>query len=181
MQIEFSNQNHDLLTLQYGVAQTELGALFVGFADAIVHFIGLVPDGQSLDQAMARRRGYFSGAAEFVRDDAAAEPVVDQIMAAWRGDDVPDLRISLCGTDFQQDVWRALVMIPKGQVCTYGDIALSIDRPKAVRAVGTANGNNPISLLVPCHRVVPGSGGVGGYGWGCDVKRRLLAAEGVVL
>jgi methylated-DNA-[protein]-cysteine S-methyltransferase len=81
-------------------------------------------------------------------------------------------------TDFQRDVWAALVAIPYGEVRTYGDVALSVDRPRASRAVGNANHVNPFPIVVPCHRVVA-STGLGGYGGSEGVKRFLLEIEGV--
>lgn len=81
------------------------------------------------------------------------------------------------GTDFQKTVWRALLDIPTGSTTSYGAIAQKIGRPKAFRAVGSAIGANPISLLIPCHRVVPATGGIGNYRWGSDRKQALLEAE----
>jgi methylated-DNA-[protein]-cysteine S-methyltransferase len=81
-------------------------------------------------------------------------------------------------TDFQRDVWEALRKIPYGQVRTYGEVADSVERPRAHRAVGNANHANPWPIVVPCHRVVA-SGGLGGYGGGDHVKRYLLDLEGV--
>jgi AraC family transcriptional regulator of adaptative response/methylated-DNA-[protein]-cysteine methyltransferase len=83
----------------------------------------------------------------------------------------------LIGGPFQIKVWEALLSIPSGEVTTYGDIASAIGNPKAVRAVGTAVGRNPISWLIPCHRVLRKSGDLGGYHWGTPVKRALLAFE----
>ena len=82
------------------------------------------------------------------------------------------------GTGFQQLVWRALLAIPFGVTCSYGHIAASIGRPSASRAVGAANGRNPIAIIVPCHRVIGASGHLTGYGGGMDAKRWLLAHEG---
>ena len=81
------------------------------------------------------------------------------------------------GTDFQRQVWRALLEIPFGSKVHYGEIAAQIGRPKAYRAVGSAVGANPIALLIPCHRVVPANGGVGNYRWKPDRKQALLEAE----
>ena len=81
------------------------------------------------------------------------------------------------GTEFQRQVWAALCAIPHGETRSYGDIARAIGRPSAVRAVGAANGLNPISIFVPCHRVIGGSGSLTGYGGGLEVKRWLLALE----
>ncbi len=81
------------------------------------------------------------------------------------------------GTTFQQKVWQALCTIPTGQTRTYGEIAVQIGDSKAARAVGTACGQNPIALLIPCHRVVPSTGGVGNYAYGAPMKEMLLIQE----
>ena len=86
-----------------------------------------------------------------------------------------------CGTEFQCSVWQALRNIPYGQTRTYGEIAAEVGRPKAARAVGTANHDNPLLILTPCHRVVGKSGALTGFACGLDVKRRLLELEGVRL
>ena len=85
------------------------------------------------------------------------------------------------GTPFQQRVWQALLNIPYGQTVSYGEIARSIGLPRASRAVGAANGKNPISILVPCHRVIGHSGKLVGYGGGLSIKEKLLAHERQVL
>ena len=91
------------------------------------------------------------------------------------------ITLDLRGTEFQKSVWRTLLDIPKGQVWTYGQLAQAVGRPMAARAVGTAVGENPVSLIVPCHRVVQSSGKIGNYGWGEALKRNLLLEEEVVL
>lgn len=88
-----------------------------------------------------------------------------------------ETKLHLIGAPFQVNVWQALLQIPKGHVTTYSDIAAAIERPKAVRAVGTAVGRNPVSWLIPCHRALRKSGGLGGYHWGIPTKRALLAWE----
>ena len=88
-----------------------------------------------------------------------------------------DVALDLRGTPFQKDVWARLLEIPYGDSCSYTDVARSVGRPKAVRAVGMANGANPVSLIVPCHRVIAADGSLGGYGGGMDLKRKLLAME----
>lgn len=88
-----------------------------------------------------------------------------------------DLPLDLRGTPFQREVWATLLEIPYGDSRSYADIARSVGRPKAVRAVGSANGANPVALIVPCHRVISASGSLGGYGGGTDLKRKLLAME----
>ena len=97
--------------------------------------------------------------------------------AAFAGRDA-QTRLFLIGAPLQIKVWEALLRIPSGHVTTYSEIAQSIGNPRAVRAVGTAVGRNPISWLIPCHRALRKSGALGGYHWGLPVKRALLAYEG---
>jgi len=89
-----------------------------------------------------------------------------------------DVPMELDGTDFQKDVWTELSRIPYGTTISYGELARRVGRPKGPRAVGQANGRNPIPIIVPCHRVLA-SNGIGGYGGGLPMKRALLAVEGV--
>jgi methylated-DNA-[protein]-cysteine S-methyltransferase len=89
-----------------------------------------------------------------------------------------DLRMELDGTPFQREVWAELARIPYGETISYGELARRVGRPNGPRAVGQANGRNPIPIIVPCHRVLA-SNGIGGYGGGLKVKRALLALEGV--
>jgi methylated-DNA-[protein]-cysteine S-methyltransferase len=90
-----------------------------------------------------------------------------------------DLPLRLQGTAFQRRVWRQLTEIPYGQTWSYGQLAKRIDKPSASRAVGLANGRNPISILVPCHRVIGADGSLTGYGGGVERKRWLLCHEGL--
>lgn len=88
-----------------------------------------------------------------------------------------DLSLNPKGTDFQQQVWRQLTTIEYGETCSYADIAKGINNPKAVRAVGAANGRNPLTIVVPCHRVIGSNGKLTGYAWGTSIKAGLLALE----
>lgn len=122
--------------------------------------------------------------AEWVEDKAALHPVLratrQQLCEYFEGKrQVFDLSLQLKGTPFQQRAWQVLQQIPYGEVITYGEEARRMDNPKAVRAVGGANHNNPIAIIVPCHRVVAAGGKLGGYGGGIDRKRYLLSLEGV--
>lgn len=92
-----------------------------------------------------------------------------------------DLPWKTSGTAFQESVWRMVVAIGYGRTRTYMDLAKDLGSPGAVRAVGAANGANPLPILIPCHRVVATGGGMGGYGGGVELKRRLLALEGAIL
>lgn len=109
--------------------------------------------------------------ASFAEDPAA---MAGDVAAAFGGGEA---RLHLIGAPFQIKVWEALMRVPTGHVTTYSDIAASIGRPRAVRAVGTAVGRNPISWLIPCHRALRKSGALGGYHWGLPVKRAMLAWE----
>ena len=111
--------------------------------------------------------------AAYLEDPMRLTPMVDAAFGGARG-----AALHLIGAPFQIKVWEALLKIPSGQVTTYGDIARAIGHPRAVRAVGTAVGRNPISWLIPCHRALRKGGALGGYHWGLPVKRALLAYEG---
>ena len=113
--------------------------------------------------------------ARFVEDPMMLRPwVLAAFGADSQGGPTP---LYLIGAPFQLKVWEALLQVPSGQVTTYSEIARSIGNPRAVRAVGTAVGRNPISYLIPCHRALRKSGGIGGYHWGLPVKRAILARE----
>ena len=114
--------------------------------------------------------------ADFVEDPFRLQKWVKPIFSNG-GLDTKAPPIHLMGAPFQIKVWEALMQIPSGYVTNYSAIAASIDNPKAVRAVGTAVGRNPVASLIPCHRVLRKSGGLGGYHWGLSTKRLLLAYE----
>jgi methylated-DNA-[protein]-cysteine S-methyltransferase len=125
----------------------------------------------------AHRRAPDCGAG-WSRDDDAFARVREQLAEYFARERREfDLDVAAAGTPFQQRVWDALRAIPYGETITYGELAARIGRPGAARAVGLANGSNPLSIVVPCHRVVGAGGGLTGYGGGLDVKRRLLAHE----
>ncbi len=104
-----------------------------------------------------------------------AKKQIDEYFAGERKDF--DLELDPTGTEFQLSVLQALQEIPFGETCSYKDIAERIGKPKAVRAVGAANGNNPIALIIPCHRVIGSNGSLTGFGGGLDTKRYLLEHE----
>lgn len=110
-----------------------------------------------------------------------AKPVLDKLKAYFAGDiaAIEEIPADSAGTDFQRKVWKTLRKIPAGETWSYNGLAKRIGRPGAVRAVGAANGANPISVVVPCHRVIGANGSLTGYGGGLDRKRWLLRHEGV--
>ncbi|MEM7409536.1 MAG: methylated-DNA--[protein]-cysteine S-methyltransferase [Myxococcota bacterium] len=110
----------------------------------------------------------------FAPNRMAVKQLIEYLEGKRKRFEVP---LDLRGTAFQLEVWSALREIPFGDKITYADLAQRVGRPKAVRAVGAANGANPVSLIVPCHRVVNTGGKLGGYAGGLDVKAKLLALE----
>jgi methylated-DNA-[protein]-cysteine S-methyltransferase len=115
---------------------------------------------------------------EWVPDDAAFPEVVGQLDAYFAGDLIDfDVALRLEGTEFQRRVWAGLLEIPYGETISYGQLAASIGQPTASRAVGLANGRNPVGIIVPCHRVIGSTGALTGYGGGLDRKRTLLELE----
>ncbi|MHA7662620.1 methylated-DNA--[protein]-cysteine S-methyltransferase [Mycolicibacterium sp. HS_4_1] len=111
-------------------------------------------------------------------DQTAFQDAVDQLTAYFAGDlQEFDLELDLVGTGFQRRVWGALLTIPYGETRSYGEIALQVGSPGASRAVGLANGHNPVGIIVPCHRVIGANGSLTGYGGGLDRKKLLLDLE----
>jgi methylated-DNA-[protein]-cysteine S-methyltransferase len=137
----------------------------------------LVGDGQALTRlAMSPRPNDVPENAK--RDPAALADVAAQLDAYFAGELTEfDLPLAPRGSEFQLRVWNALLEIPYGETASYGEIAAAVGRPDAVRAVGTANGRNPIAVIIPCHRVIGADGSLVGYGGGLDRKRLLLELE----
>lgn len=100
---------------------------------------------------------------------------LDEYFAGKRKDF--DVKISFAGTLFQNRVWQELSKIPYGKTISYADLAKATGRPKAYRAAGSANGKNPIAIIIPCHRVIASDGGLGGYSYGVEIKKQLLELE----
>ncbi len=160
----------------YGFFKSPLGEIILAKTDQGLCWLGFMVEGYKGD-GLERMRRHFSDS-ELILDDSALRVLGEDILQAWRAGREEDIVLDLRGTDFQKQVWRRLLSIKRGSVRSYGDVANDIGRPKAARAVGSAVGNNPVSLIVPCHRVVQQSGALGNYGWGIELKRRILADEG---
>jgi methylated-DNA-[protein]-cysteine S-methyltransferase len=145
------------------------------YVDTPIGSILIAGDGKAIIET------YFAGAKpkpDWIRDDAVMREAADQLLAYFAGElQSFDLPLAPRGTEFQLAVWDALQRIPYGQTTTYSTIAERIGRPAAIRAVGAANGANPIPIIIPCHRVIGSNGSLTGFGGGLDVKRQLLALE----
>jgi methylated-DNA-[protein]-cysteine S-methyltransferase len=141
--------------------------------------LAMTSDGESVTHLFLPNTGMAAAGASPGRLPAPlrlAATQLDQYFAGRRT--AFDLPLAPSGTPFQRRVWVTLADIPYGQTVSYAELAAWVERPAAFRAVGQANGANPLPIFYPCHRVIASGGGLGGYGGGLDVKRRLLALEG---
>jgi AraC family transcriptional regulator of adaptative response/methylated-DNA-[protein]-cysteine methyltransferase len=143
-----------------------------------VCWIALGAEAVALEEGL---RGEFPAADAIVRDDDGLAPVVAEVLRRIDGE-LPnaELPLDVRGTVFQLRVWQELQRIPRGETRSYGEVAAAVGVPGGARAVGAACGSNPVSVVVPCHRVVTASGSLGGYAWGVDVKQSLLEREGAI-
>ncbi len=162
----------------YGFHTCDFGKISIAQTDRGICWLGFVLDGQTHKHVSADLKQRFEGSS-LLRSDTVADDIGRQAMRAWEDGRELSVEVDLRGTDFQIDVWKAIREIGRGYVCAYSEIAEMINRPKAVRAVGSAVGDNPVSIIVPCHRVIKKTGEMGNYGWGVDIKRQLLTKEGV--
>lgn len=155
-----------MTTLHYRTMDSPVGLLTLAGRDGKLMHLRMVD--QSYEPS---REGWEA-------DDTAFSDAADQLSAYFAGERTEfDLELDMVGTQFQRRVWEALQTIPYGETCSYGEIARQIGSPSASRAVGLANGHNPIGIIVPCHRVIGANGSLTGYGGGLDRKRALLELE----
>ncbi len=165
----------DVQTVHTAQFESPIGSLRVASTDAGLAYLELPhASGRGLGGWLRR----CAPGADCVEAFAPNRPAIRQILEYLKGKRTEfDLPLDLRGTEFQRSVWQALLEIPYGEVRSYREIAGAVGRPRAVRAVGAANGSNPVALVVPCHRVIAADGKLGGYGGGLDLKARLLAME----
>lgn len=157
-------------TIRWRTVESSLGPMLVAATDKGLCRISFGEGGEALHARFPH--------ADLQPADAALDAMAARV-AALVDDPAAgaDLPTDIAGTAFQQAIWAALRAIPPGQTRSYGDVARAIGRPGAVRAAGTACGDNGLAVLIPCHRVVRSDGSMGGYAWGLDKKRALLAKE----
>ncbi|PIE66334.1 MAG: cysteine methyltransferase [Desulfobacterales bacterium] len=162
--------------IEISLHETTLGSLLIG---SLGQKICLVDFAQRDKKNVVMSRVVKGLDAEVVSQEndsiCRAKQQIDEYLQGSRT--VFTFPIIMVGTLFQKEVWRALMKVPYGHTASYRDVAKSIGRPRAVRAVGTANGANALALVIPCHRIIAASGSLGGYGAGLAVKKRLLALE----
>lgn len=147
--------------------------------DSPVGLLRLAADGVGLRQLDFLDERAKPVPAEWRRGEAPLKAVIQQLKAYFAGTLREfDLPLAPEGTEFQRRVWGALCEIPYGATVSYSDLALRVGNPKGCRAVGLANGRNPIAIVIPCHRVIGRNGTLVGYGGGLPIKQKLLALEG---
>jgi O-6-methylguanine DNA methyltransferase len=157
------------------VVETAIGPVRLAATDAGLCKIAL---GEETPESFADWLARHVGPATLNPEASPLPRAVEQLNAYLEGRlRAFDLPLDLHGTPFQQSVWHAVARIPYGQTTTYGQIAAQIGRPNAARAVGAANGANPLPIVIPCHRVVGGNGALRGYGGGLHIKQALLDLE----
>ncbi|MBS0244879.1 MAG: methylated-DNA--[protein]-cysteine S-methyltransferase [Proteobacteria bacterium] len=168
----------DGLDIAYGFHDTPFGEALLLATDRGVAGLAFVDEdkGQTRAEALADMTGRWPKA-RFVEDAKRTAPFARQIFDPKQWTAERPVRLVLIGTDFEIRVWETLLKIPMGRAVTYADIARHLGQPTAARAVGSAVGRNPISFVVPCHRVLRGDGQLGGYHWGLTRKRALIGWE----
>lgn len=161
-------------TIVYTTFSSPLGRLLIAATRRGLCSVKLGASAAELRERLAEE---FSRAA-LVDDSETLEPLRERILAFLDGDGtLARVPLDIRGTVFQRKVWDALRSIPRGETRSYGEIARAIGAPKAVRAVGSACGANPVALVIPCHRALRADGSLGGYAWGVERKQKLLAIE----
>lgn len=166
------------MSLYYVTTDSPFGPLVLIATPAGLCRVGLPGESRASLEAWAAR---WVGPEPLEENPAALSEAVSQLREYFsrirRGFDLP---LDLRGTPFQRRVWEELLMVPYGQTVAYGELARRVGRPGAARAVGRAVGDNPIPIIVPCHRVVGADGSLVGYGGGLEIKSALLRLEGVL-
>jgi AraC family transcriptional regulator of adaptative response/methylated-DNA-[protein]-cysteine methyltransferase len=157
-------------TIRWTVAESALGPMLLAATPKGICRLTFDEDEQAL-------RRIFPNATLIADDGSMAELVQGALTAVERPLAAPELPLDVAGTAFQEAVWRELRKIPPGETRSYAQIAAAVGKPGAVRAAGSANGSNHVSVLIPCHRVVRSDGSLGGYAGGTERKRKLLEAE----
>jgi AraC family transcriptional regulator, regulatory protein of adaptative response / methylated-DNA-[protein]-cysteine methyltransferase len=163
------------IKIMYNVIDTPLGRLLIARTSYGVCYLSLGDADENQEKALHRE--YPS--ADIAREEGAPGPWTLEVLNYLKGriNQLGNIPLDVTGTDFQRRVWKELQAIPSGSTRSYEEIAHSLGRPKSARAVSRACATNPVSLIIPCHRVIRKDGGLGGYRWGIERKRSLLKTE----
>ncbi len=170
-------QGGDGVDISYGVHPSPFGPCFVGQTERGICALGFADDHRSEAHAVRTEFERRWPAARFREDQAATEAIVARIFNDRRAGAAEPLRLAVCGTNFQLKVWEALLRIPPGRITSYDALGRALGLPRSARAVGGAVAANPISYLIPCHRVIRRSGVISNYEWGRSRKRVMLGWE----
>ncbi len=163
------------LTIQYGFHDSPFGECLIALTERGICGLQFVANGDRAATLAELQASWPQ--AQFVADEGATRPFINPIFNLTDVAERPSLPLYLKGTNFQIQVWQALLKIPAGTAVAYGTVAQMIGNPKASRAVGSATGSNPIGFLIPCHRVIRQAGGLGDYRWGSRRKKAILGWE----
>jgi AraC family transcriptional regulator, regulatory protein of adaptative response / methylated-DNA-[protein]-cysteine methyltransferase len=162
--------------LSYASLPTPIGTFLVVVSTKGLCALRLI-EGRGESAVLAEIRRDHPGA-DLVADEKAVRPLARKIEAVIAGRlAAADVPLDMRGTPFQKRVWRELVRVPWGKTCSYSELAQKVGAPRAVRAVASACARNPVTFVVPCHRILRKGGGLGGYYWGLEMKRQLLERE----
>ena len=164
----------EALTISYQFAETLFGEVLVASTSKGICALTFV---KKPTEALQHLKAQFPKAMFIAQSDSLQQSALALFQTDYN--QLAKIKLHLKGTAFQLKVWQSLLKIPMGQLTTYGELAKSIDHPKAARAVGTAIGSNPIAFLIPCHRVIQSTGAFGGYEWGQVRKTAMIAWEGI--
>lgn len=168
---EYKNKGENL-RINYSFAETLFGNVLVASTHKGICYMGFSDDDKIAFSELEKR---FPKASFMLKSDDFQQNVLQIYTQDWPT--LAKIKLHLKGTDFQLKVWEALLKIPMGKLTSYGNIAETIQKPNASRAVGTAIGNNPIAFLIPCHRVIQATGVLGGYMWGTTRKTAIIGWE----
>lgn len=168
---EYKNKGRNLI-INYSFAESLFGRILVASTHKGICYMSFSDNPQTSFSDLKKR---FPKACFIQQTDEIQQNALLIYTEDWN--EIDQIKLHLKGTDFQLKVWEALLKIPTGNLTTYGNIAKSIQRPKASRAVGTAIGSNPIAFLIPCHRVIQSTGIFGGYMWGTTRKTAIIGWE----
>lgn len=164
------------LQIQYSFAKTIFGNIVIASTQKGVCYIAFIED---KTVGFTDLQSHFPKANFIEQTHELQQQALSIFSKDWQ--QLQQIKLHLKGTDFQLKVWEALLKIPMGQLTTYGNIANTINSPKASRAVGTAIGSNPVAFLIPCHRVIQTTGNIGGYMWGATRKTAIIGWEAATI
>lgn len=162
--------------LTYGFHKTPFGLGLISISDRGIAYLSFIDDESQKTDALEELKSTWSGAVH-IENDAQTKTVMADIFQNPVNENKKPVHLLVKGTNFQTQVWRALINIPQGSVLSYGDVAKALGKPKSSRAVGSAVGKNNLAYIIPCHRVINESGIMSSYRWGSMRKELMLARE----